>query len=223
MKNMRPIEWNERIRFECCGCGACCRNVHQSVPLESLDVYRLTKFLKEGDSAITCMEDVLATYAEEVLLATCGYVTYVLKTTGDEQACIFLKDNRCMIQPVKPKACRTYPLSAEPLGSGGFRFHISTEYPHHFEAGSIFKARDWMKKYFTEEDRAATAIDYRELPEIVRLLNQVPEDGLPAAVFCFLQYKYYKFDLERPFLEQYESNHKELLSALRKILERLCY
>ena len=135
MKNMRPIEWNERIRFECCGCGACCRNVHQSVPLESLDVYRLTKFLKEGDSAITCVEDVLATYAEEVLLATCGYVTYVLKTTGDEQACIFLKDNRCMIQPVKPKACRTYPLSAEPLGSGGFRFHISTEYPHHFEAG----------------------------------------------------------------------------------------
>ena len=107
MKNMRPIEWNERIRFECCGCGACCRNVHQSVPLESLDVYRMTKFLKEGDSAIICVEDVLATYAEEVLLATCGYVTYGLKTTGDEQACFLLYDNRCLLEPVKPKDCRT--------------------------------------------------------------------------------------------------------------------
>lgn len=39
LENIHLLEWNERISFECSGCGACCRHVKESVPLESLDTF----------------------------------------------------------------------------------------------------------------------------------------------------------------------------------------
>lgn len=174
--------------------------------------------MKAQEPNIHCIEDVLAAYAEEVLLSSCGYFVYMLRTTGEDEACIFLKDNRCMIQPVKPKACRTYPLSAEPLESGSFNFYLSTEYQHHYETGKVFKVRDWMKRYFTEEEREAARIEFKELPEIVRLLQKIPDEMKKAAFFRFLRYKYCEYDLEKPFLEQYKQNHKKLIRSLETLL-----
>ena len=50
------------------------------------------------------MEDVLAAYAEPVLLSENGYTVFMLKTVGADDACIFLKDNRCTIHSVHPRA-----------------------------------------------------------------------------------------------------------------------
>ncbi|MFR1480858.1 MAG: YkgJ family cysteine cluster protein [Hydrogeniiclostridium mannosilyticum] len=36
---------------------------------------------------------------------------FMLKTVGADDACIFLKDNRCTIHSVHPRACRTYPIA----------------------------------------------------------------------------------------------------------------
>ena len=35
-------------------------------------------------------------------------------------------------------------------------------------------------------------------------------------LFSILFYRYYNYDLERPFLEQYQRNHQELLNRLRQ-------
>ena len=107
MENVTPIAWNERIHFECHHCGACCRHVKDSVPLESLDVYRIARFLQSHDKSLDSIENLLSMYAEPVPIHECGYFIYTLKTVGADDACIFLKDNRCTIQAAKPRACRT--------------------------------------------------------------------------------------------------------------------
>ncbi len=66
LENIHPLEWNERISFECSGCGACCRHVKESVPLESLDAFRLASYLKKQGHPVTCMDDVLCQYADPV-------------------------------------------------------------------------------------------------------------------------------------------------------------
>lgn len=43
------ISPRERVPFHCNCCGECCRHVRQSVPLESPDVFRLTRLLRERD------------------------------------------------------------------------------------------------------------------------------------------------------------------------------
>ncbi len=75
---------------------------------------------------------------------------------------------------------------------------------HHF-TGRKFKARDWMNQYFTQEDGHLSMQTFRQLPEIARLLRQIPETHKHRALFFFLLYKYTDFDLDQPFQEQYET------------------
>ena len=51
------ISPRERVPFHCTCCGECCRHVRQSVPLESPDVFRLTRLLRERDKGVICMDD----------------------------------------------------------------------------------------------------------------------------------------------------------------------
>lgn len=43
------------------------------------------------------MDDFVARYTELALLDECGYFMLMLKVTGVDDACIFLKENRCMV------------------------------------------------------------------------------------------------------------------------------
>ena len=170
LKNIKPIAWNERVCFECSCCSKCCRHVKNSIPLESLDVFRLAQFLTP--QRCLSIDEVLTRYAEILLIDECGYFTYCLKTTGSDDSCIFLKENRCSIHTVKPRACRTYPFLAEPTASGGFNYHLSIEQPHHFH-GHSYKVRNWMKQYFTKEDQEFVTLDFQTAPLIADLLRKI--------------------------------------------------
>lgn len=60
--NMRRISPKEHVPFRCTGCGECCRHVHQSIPLESLDVYHIARYLREHDSESFCTDDFIGQY-----------------------------------------------------------------------------------------------------------------------------------------------------------------
>lgn len=128
---MVPIKTTDRFSFRCSQCGACCRRVRESVPLESLDAFRLAKFFRDSGEKVRSIDDVLAAYAEPVLLHESGYLVFMLKTVGEDDACIFLKENKCTIHSVNPRACRTYPISVGPDAKGGYEQFISMEQPHH--------------------------------------------------------------------------------------------
>ena len=136
-----------KIRFKCTGCAECCRHVKESVPVNSLDVFYLTKYLRDTGLDICCTDEFLAQFATVALLDDCGYFMYFLKSVGEDDSCIFLNENRCSVQPAKPMACRLYPFMVDTNGSGGFRYLYSREREHHF-CGPVVETRKWMKKYF---------------------------------------------------------------------------
>lgn len=61
----------------------------------------------------------------------------MLKTSGPDDACLFLQNNRCTIQPAKPSACRVHPFAVEPKENGLFSYLLSMEQPHHFKGGQV--------------------------------------------------------------------------------------
>lgn len=71
--NAVQVSPSEKISFRCTGCSACCRHVRQSVVLESLDVFRITKYLRDRDSNIKSTDDFLEKHAEIALLDECGF------------------------------------------------------------------------------------------------------------------------------------------------------
>lgn len=87
--NAVQVSPSEKISFRCTGCSACCRHVRQSVVLESLDVFRITKYLRDRDSNIKSTDDFLEKHAEIALLDECGFFVFMLKVQDADDACRF--------------------------------------------------------------------------------------------------------------------------------------
>ena len=147
------------------------------------------------------------------MLDECGYFVYFLKSVGEDDACIFLKDNRCTIHDAKPRACRLYPFMVEPNEFGKHGYLYSRERTHHFR-GPLFQTRSWMKKYFPQEDRAFLHADCSKARAIATLLRAIPEKRKSEALLHFHRLLYSAYDLEKPFLEQYLRNQEILLRIL---------
>ena len=209
---------SSRVRFRCQGCGKCCLRVKEGVPVDSQDVFRMAKYLRDKGEDILCPDDFLARYAEPVLLDECGYFVYMLKTVGEENACIFLKDNRCTIHDENPRACRLYPFVVNPDPRGLHSYLLSREYPHHF-TGPVVQTKSWMKKRFPKEDRLFLQTDFGGAKDIAELLRKIPERNRTQAVMHFLRLKYSEYDLDQPFLDQYRRNQDKLLAILNRMAE----
>ena len=194
------------------------RQVKESVPLESLDAFRLARYLRGRDEKIECMDDVLAKYASPVLLHESEYTVFMLNTVGLDDACIFLKDNKCTIHEVNPRACRTYPISVGPSTHGGYEQYLSMEQLHHFN-GPQMSVKKWIKKRCSQQDYEVWNIDIGSAQEIAKLLGMIPFEMKGRALLYFLRYKYSEFDLDKSFIDQYRSNNDHLLSELRKMAE----
>lgn len=214
---MVPITPSDRFSFRCRQCGACCRNVRESVPLESLDVFRLAKYFRNNGSETKSMDDVLAKYTEPVLLHESGYMVFMLKTVGTDNACVFLKGNKCTIHEVNPRACRTYPISVGPDGKGGYEQFISMEQPHHYN-GPQMSVKKWVQRRCSKQDLTFWDEEYNTVKEIAQLLGNVPDADKARAMMLFIRYKYSEFDLDKSFIEQYKRNNNRLITALRRLV-----
>lgn len=86
--NAVPVETSDRLPFKCTRCSACCRHVRQSVPLECLDIFRMTKFFRERDPSIKSTDDFLARYAEPALLDECVFL-YLCSKSREKMTHVF--------------------------------------------------------------------------------------------------------------------------------------
>ena len=207
-----------KIRFKCTGCGDCCRHVKETVPVDSQDAFRIAKYLMETGEDIFCIDQFLLEYATPALLNECGYFVYFLKSVGEDDACVFLKDNRCTIHEAKPRACRLYPFMVEPNESGEHRYLYSRERTHHFR-GPIVETRSWMKKNFPKEDRAFMQADYSKVRLIAMLLKEIPENRITEAALHLQRLLYSEYELDAPFLEQFQRNQEKLLAILARMAD----
>lgn len=187
--------------------------------MESLDAFRLAKYLRDRGESVQCMDDVLAKYSIPILLHESGYMVFMLSTVGPDDACIFLKENKCTIHAAKPRACRTYPISVGPAKTGGYEAYLSMEQPHHFN-GPQQSVRKWVQKRCLRQDYDFWETDVGSVREIARLLGQLSLEQKKGALLQFLRYKYSEFDLDRPFTEQFKINNQKLLEALRSLVQK---
>lgn len=75
-KNLVKLKPKDNVPFKCIGCGECCKHVKEQVPVETLDAFRIARYLMEQDKSITCMDDFWERFAEPALLDECGYFVY---------------------------------------------------------------------------------------------------------------------------------------------------
>ncbi|MBE5040790.1 YkgJ family cysteine cluster protein [Ructibacterium gallinarum] len=214
IKNSKEVKLSEKVRFRCMRCGECCRHVSQTVVIEPVDAFRLAKFLQCG------IEEFYDKYTDMFLVdEKTAFPVFTLKTTGNENSCIFLKGNRCTVQESKPRTCRLYPFWVHPC-EDGFSYNYSIERRHH-PRGSLVCVKDWMHENFREEDKAAMQEDWRVIPQIAGILKKLQpyDESIREFVLSrMLYFRHFAFELDKPFQIQFEKNNKELIAVLSKRL-----
>lgn len=216
IKNSRPVEFSDRIRFRCRRCGSCCRHVKGSVILESIDAYRLAKHMGIG------VNQVFERYAEPFLLNESGYPIFALKVKGNQSECIFLEGCKCTVRSARPRVCRLYPLWIEPTDeNGGIACNYCSECRYHSH-GSLVRVKDWINKNVTEEDRTYCSEDYRTIVALAPMLQEARRRGVPVERIQreLLFFRYFCYETDRPFMEQFRSNNRLLLCRMHHLLEQ---
>ncbi len=100
----------------CAGCGACCRDMGDSIRLDPLDVHELVLFLHLPFSGL--LEKEIALHVED------GLILPHLKMQETTGACIFLgEDGCCGIHEFRPGLCRLFPLGRDYDGTS-FKYFI---------------------------------------------------------------------------------------------------
>lgn len=97
--------YSKGLKFECTGCGKCCTGSPGYVWVSKEEIAAIAEYLK---------------------IPVDKFVIRYLKKVGKRHSlvefsknydCVFLKDNRCSIYPVRPTQCRTFPWWAQNLSS----------------------------------------------------------------------------------------------------------
>lgn len=214
IKNSKQVQPGDRIRFRCKRCGECCRHVKGAVILESIDAYRLAKHL--GIS----MTEVYEQYADPFILDESGYPIFALKVKGARQECMFLDGNRCTVRPARPRACRHYLFWVEPTdGNGGMEYNYCYERQHH-PNGTLFRVKDWMAENLLPEEREYLTEEFNAITGIAPLLHEAKKAGVALEEIqkVLLFYRYFCFETDSPFMEQYRRNNKELPRHMMRLI-----
>jgi len=207
---MKP---SEIFQFSCQNCGSCCKNVRQAVMVESLDLFRLARHLQMD------IADVAERYTEVGIIAW-GAPILLMKTTEPDGACVFLKDNRCSIQPVKTRACRLYPLSVGPDDDlkKFLIFKVSAK-QHHYK-GRRYRAQEWVAANFRKEDREYVSTEYLAMHDCGKILHRIPRSREKDVQFLMLRWRYFQFETGQDFIRQFVRNMAALKRELEKLAER---
>lgn len=204
------------VDYQCRRCGQCCRHIKDSLMVESLDAYRLANYLRGCDPNICTIDDVLTRYCEPMPLTQECFPIFMLKTTGPDDSCIFLKDGLCSIYEARPRTCRLYPFSVGP-GERGRDFEyclcFDRNQQYHFNGGKV-SVKDWFYRNFPRVEKEYLKQEYAAITEIGKRMRSISPELCKQMTFQVLFYRYYNFDLDQPFLEQYKQNTRLLLEKL---------
>lgn len=216
---IKKIDIDEEFDFQCSLCGECCREVKESVGLESLDIFRIFQYFSRNNP-LKAIEEILVEYATLVPITDFGFPVFFLNTIGVRDECIFLKSGRCSIQEAKPKTCRVYPLSVIPNDTiNSFDLYLISQKPHHLKHNKILVS-EWMDKNFTSEDQEFTLRDSEVIMELGGLMSKLQNKGVYVQhwLYPFIYYKYLNYQTNLPFMSQYKENIATIKNILTDLL-----
>lgn len=192
---------------DCKGCSKCCHDMGQSIVLDPLDAFRLSKRL-ECDFAALIGKGVELNVVDGIILPN-------LSMNMNEGACVFLnEEGRCSIHSDRPSICRMFPLG---------RLFDNGEHTYFFqvhECPMTNKTKAKVKKLLDTPDigkyEAYVDLWHYFLKEIQAIVVQCNQDV--ASKICKLilnKFYFEKYDEFEDFYEQLNDRVEFIRQSMR--------
>ncbi len=103
------LPWfHKGLSFKCTGCGQCCTGSPGYVWVTEEEIIAISSYLKLS------IQDFTKRYVRKV---HADRLALIERPKNGEYDCVFLKDKKCLVYPVRPKQCQTFPWWKETLSS----------------------------------------------------------------------------------------------------------
>ncbi len=204
------IGLDDSFRFHCTMCGKCCRN-REDIILNPFDVYRMAKDLKMHPA------EMFTAYCDTFLGHTSRMVIVRLKPQGPDMHCPLLKGNRCAVHKAKPTVCALFPLGRtlstklnEPANLKDREVQYILQDPGCGNKSETHTVREWLNDFDIPTDDgffakwSQTVFDYGNI--VKKLIDMLGEENIGMLFTVILGNIYLNYDIEKPFLSQFERN-----------------
>lgn len=202
---------NDMVRAacsDCAGCSACCEDMGQSVILDPLDIYRLTKHFSCGFEQL--MNDYIELHIED------GMMMPHLKMSGAGNACVFLNEKkRCSIHEDRPGICRLFPLGRIYEGETLSYFLQSEGCVK--ENRSKVKVSKWLDTPDLKKNQKYLTDWHAFRKKMQEILPDMEDENQKKTIMMFLLNTFYiqPYDREEDFYPQFYGRLEKIMQVIR--------
>ena len=132
--------YKKGLHFTCQGCGNCCTGFSGFVWLKKAEIKKIADYLSLDQT----------TFLETYTYKTYGRIS--LKETLPSYDCIFFKNKKCLIYPVRPFQCVAFPFWPDNLKSAESWQNLKTSCPG-IDQGTLHSQTEiekWLENYQTD-------------------------------------------------------------------------
>lgn len=195
---------------DCKGCSACCRGMGNSIILDPLDMFHLTKELHVS------FEQLLTDAVE--LNVYDGVILPNLKMTEDTDACFYLNEQgRCSIHSFRPGICRLFPLGRF-YEENGFRYFLQIHECKHPNKTKV-KVKKWIDTPNLQSNQTFINDWHFFILNVQEKIATVANDELVKKIDMFILQHFFiePYSFEDDFYEQFDARlekAKHLIASL---------
>lgn len=195
---------------DCHGCFACCQKMGQSIVLDPLDIYRLTKHLNVS------FEQLLADKIE--LNVVDGLILPNLKMSGTEERCAFLnEEGRCSIHQFRPGICRLFPLGRY-YNNGSFQYFLQI-HECRKENRTKVKVKKWIDTPDLKQNEKYILEWHDFVIELQEQLMEMTDESYSKKINLFLLQSFFvePYDMQTDFYIQFGNR----LAKTKAVIQQL--
>jgi Fe-S-cluster containining protein len=208
------IGLDEKFRFNCKGCGNCCRN-RDDIMLSPYDLFRACKCLNLSHSEfIEKYCEVYQGKSSKVPVVRLKpkpvYEMLFLKTPiSNKTECPLLKDNHCIVHKSKPIVCALYPLGRFWNAETNEINYIMNENVKCNDKSENFTVREWLEKFGVPESDKSLMLWGNIVAEYSKLIENLSHETQDKIYNAFYNLFYENYKMNKEFVPQFENKIKK--------------